>query len=118
MIATMQTPFATVLFAELVGSASVFERHGDAAGDRVRGELMSVLRRALGEHGGSEVTSTHDGLMVAFASAVSAVDCASEMQREIAGVGAALRIGLDAGEPLSEGGALYGTTVIVLSVAA
>ena len=115
MIATMQTPFATVLFAELVGSASVFERHGDAAGDRVRGELMSVLRRALGEHGGREVTSTHDGLMVAFASAVSAVDCASEMQREIAGVGdgAALRIGLDAGEPLSEGGALYGTPVIV-----
>ena len=104
MIATMQTPFATVLFAELVGSASVFERHGDAAGDRVRGELMSVLRRALGEHGGSEVTSTHDALMVAFASAVSAVDCASEMQRKIVA---------DADEPLSEGGALYGTPVIV-----
>ncbi len=115
MIDAVQTPFATVMFAELVGSASMFERHGDAAGDRVRGELMSVLRRALGEHGGSEVRSTHDGLMVAFASAVSAVDCASEMQREIAGIGdgAALRIGLDAGEPLSEGGALYGTPVIV-----
>lgn len=116
MIGAVHAPFATVMFAELVGSASMFERHGDDAGSAARGERLTSLRRILGHHGGREVTSTHDALMVAFSSAVAAVDCATDMQREIAGMSdgaAALRIGLDAGEPLSDGRELYGTPVIV-----
>ncbi|HEV2774862.1 MAG TPA: response regulator [Solirubrobacteraceae bacterium] len=103
------------MFTELVGAASMFERHGDEDADRGRRELLGVLRRILAEHGGREVTSTHDTLMAAFSSAVSAVDCAIGMQREVTGrgAGATLQIGLDAGEPLSEGRELYGTPVIV-----
>ena len=107
----MEGSFATVLVAELVGAASLLERHGDDAGDRARGERLGVLRRTLAEYGGHEVRATHDELTAAFGSAVAAVRCAAAMQRTAEGVG--LRIGLDAGEPSSDGGEPYGTTVIV-----
>jgi DNA-binding NarL/FixJ family response regulator/class 3 adenylate cyclase len=113
---TMGDPFVTLLFTDLVGSASLFERHSDEAADAVRREHFDALRRAVAEHGGREVKSTGDGLMVAFPSAVSALRCAVEMQRAAAAEGELeLRIGLDAGEPLPEGDDLYGTPVIVAS---
>jgi DNA-binding NarL/FixJ family response regulator/class 3 adenylate cyclase len=113
----MDESFVTILFTDLVGSASLFERHGDEAADAVRREHFGVLRRAVAEHGGREVKSTGDGLMVAFPSAVSAVRCAADMQRATAAAEGdlELRVGIEAGEPLSEGDDLYGTPVIVAS---
>ena len=112
----MGEPFVTVLFTDLVGSASLFERHGDEAADASRRQHFELLRRAVAAHGGREVKSTGDGLMVAFPSAVSALRCAVEMQRATAAEGQfELRVGLDAGEPLPEGDDLYGTPVIVAS---
>jgi DNA-binding NarL/FixJ family response regulator len=108
----MSGPFVTILFTDFVGSSSMFDRHGDEAADGLRREHYAV-----GEHGGREVKSTGDGLMVAFPSAVSAVRCAVVMQRAIAALpgGLGLRIGVDAGEPLPEGDDLYGMPVIVAS---
>src|SRR5579884_646379 len=116
-MARMEQPFVTILFTDLVGSSALFDRHGDEAGDTVRREHFAALRRAVAEHGGREVKSTGDGLMVAFASAVAAVRCAADMQRATTGTmqGQALRVGLDAGEPFPEEGDLYGTSVIVAS---
>jgi DNA-binding NarL/FixJ family response regulator/class 3 adenylate cyclase len=113
----MDESYVTILFTDLVGSASLFERHGDEAADALRREHFELLRRAVAEHGGREVKSTGDGLMVAFPSAVSAVRCAAEMQRATAAADGdlELRVGLEAGEPLSEGDDLYGTPVIVAS---
>jgi class 3 adenylate cyclase/DNA-binding SARP family transcriptional activator len=109
--------FVTILFTDLVGSTSLFERDGDDAADVVRHEHFTAQRRAVAEHGGREVKSTGDGLMVAFSSAVAAVRCAVDMQRAMADTPGklALRVGLDAGEPLADGEDLYGTPVIVAS---
>ena len=98
----MDESFVTILFTDLVGSASLFERHGDEAADAVRREHFDVLRRAVAEHGGREVKSTGDGLMVAFPSAVSAVRCAADMQRATSAAEGdlELRVGIEAGEPL------------------
>ena len=112
----MPGSFVTILFTDLVGSAGLFERHGDEAADALRREHFALLRRAVAEHGGREVKSTGHGLMVAFSSAVAAVRCAVAMQRATAGAGQlAMRVGLDAGEPLPEGDDLYGTPVVVAS---
>jgi DNA-binding NarL/FixJ family response regulator/class 3 adenylate cyclase len=113
----MDEAFVTILFTDLVGSAALFERHGDEAADAVRRKHFEVLRSAVAQHGGREVKSTGDGLMVAFPSAVSAVRCAADMQRATAAADGdlELRVGLEAGEPMSEGGDLYGTPVIVAS---
>jgi DNA-binding NarL/FixJ family response regulator/class 3 adenylate cyclase len=107
----------TILFTDLVASTSLFAEHGDDAGDAIRREHFASLRRAIEHHAGREVKSTGDGLMVVFPSAVSAVRCAIDMQRGVAGAadGLALRVGLDAGEPLPDGDDLYGTAVVVAS---
>jgi DNA-binding NarL/FixJ family response regulator len=107
----MEGSFLTILFTDLVGSASVFVREGDDAGEAIRRKHFEELRHAVAEHGGREVKSTGEGLMVTFASAAAAVRCAVEMQRASGGL--PLRIGLDAGEPLPDGDDLYGTPVIV-----
>ena len=111
----MEASFVTILFADLVGSASLFERRGHEEADAVRPERFAELRRASAEHGGREVRSTGEGLMLAFSSAVSAIRCAVDMQRalSVAAGGMQLRVGLDAGEPLPDCEALYGTPVIV-----
>src|SRR3954452_20432710 len=112
----MEASFVTILFTDLVGSASLFDNRGDDEADAVRREHFDILRAAIAEHGGREVKSTGDGLMVAFPSAVAAVRCAVDMQRGTAAAGdLALSVGLDAGEPIPEGDDLYGTAVIVAS---
>src|SRR5215207_8924755 len=113
----MEGSFVAILFTGLAGADARFDRHGDEAADAVRREHFDVLRRAIAEHGGREVKSTGDGLMVAFGSAVAAVRCAVAMQQATAESedGLDLRVGLDAGEPLPDGDDLYGRPVIVAS---
>src|SRR5215207_1383282 len=88
---------------------------GDDAADEVRRSHFSILRRAIDEHRGSEVKSVGDGLMVAFASARDAVSCAAEMQQAVSAQEdrLELRVGIDAGEPIHDGGDLYGMPVVV-----
>jgi DNA-binding NarL/FixJ family response regulator/class 3 adenylate cyclase len=102
----------TVLFAELAGTSALFDRLGDERADALRREHVGTLRAAIAEHGGREVRATSEGLMVVFSSAVAAVRCAVAMQRATAG---ALRIGLDAGEPIRDGDELHGSVVVVAS---
>jgi DNA-binding NarL/FixJ family response regulator/class 3 adenylate cyclase len=110
----MEGAFVTILFAELVGTAALFARRGDDAADAVRRRHLAALREQVGSHGGREVRSTGKGLVAAFGSAVAAVRCASDMQRESGAIGEIdLSVGLDAGEPVAEGDELYGTPVIV-----
>jgi DNA-binding NarL/FixJ family response regulator/class 3 adenylate cyclase len=105
---TTEPSFVTIMF-----TAATLPRvtRGDDAADAARREHFAVLRGAVAAHGGREVKSTEEGLMVAFPSAVAAVRCAVEMQRSTEG----LAVGLDAGEPLPEGDDLYGTPVTVAS---
>jgi DNA-binding NarL/FixJ family response regulator/class 3 adenylate cyclase len=116
IVCVVEGAFVTILFTDLVGSASLFSRLGDEAADAMRREHFATLRRAVADHGGREVKSTGDGLMIAFSSSVAAVRCAIAMQRATVAAGSLeLRIGLDAGEPLQEADDLYGTPVIVAS---
>src|SRR3954447_25580312 len=113
----MDEAFVTILFTHLVGSTSMFGRQGDEAANVLRRRHFDALRRAIADHDGREVKSTGDGLMVVFASAVAAVRCAVDMQQATTGAadGLAVRVGLDAGEPLRDGEDVYGTPVNVAS---
>jgi DNA-binding NarL/FixJ family response regulator/class 3 adenylate cyclase len=113
----MDTHFVTILFTDLVGSTALFDRGGDDRADVKRREHFAALRLAVADHDGREVKSTGDGLMVAFSSAVAAVRCAVAMQRATTGApgGLAIRVGIDAGEPLPDDTDLYGRSVIVAS---
>ena len=114
MSGAVSDQFVTILFADLVGSAALFARHGDEAADELRRAHLGALRAAVAEHEGREIRSTGDGLMVTFASTAAALRCAVTMQRATTGAEdrLPLRVGLDAGEPVG-GDELYGTPVIV-----
>jgi class 3 adenylate cyclase/tetratricopeptide (TPR) repeat protein len=109
----------TFLFTDLVGSTELLQTLGDDAADELRRRHFSVLRQALSTHGGTEVKSLGDGLMAAFASPLAAVRAAVAIQRamttdsEFPETPLAVRVGLHAGEPISEGDDYFGTPVVV-----
>lgn len=107
----------TLLFTDLVGSTELLDRLGDDAAENARREHFSLLRAAAGEHGGREVKSLGDGLMVAFASVRGAVACAVRMQQLLAALPGEqvmrLRVGLNAGETISTEDDYFGAPVVV-----
>ena len=77
----------------------------------------SIVRSALAQFGGSEVKHTGDGIMAAFVSAAQAVGGAIQVQRALQEHEAAeqsglhVRIGVAAGEPVTERDDLFGAAV-------
>jgi class 3 adenylate cyclase len=113
----VETAFRTVLFTDIVQSTTLTQRHGDARAMELLRAHDSIVRRALGRHRGSEVKHTGDGLMAAFPSVVGAIACAIEVQQRLAGreerssPPVSVRIGMAAGEPVTERDDLFGATV-------
>lgn len=116
----------TILFTDVVGHTEMMARLGDGRGRDVLREQEQITRDVLRAHGGDEVKSMGDGFMASFPSVAGAVQCAVALQRafqersrraEMGGGGEPLqiRIGLNAGEPIEDGGDLFGATVIMAS---
>ena len=107
-----------MLFTDVVGHTEMMRRLGDERGRAVLREHERITRDLLKEHGGAEVKTMGDGFMASFASVTKAMDCAIALQRALAardGEPLQVRVGLNAGEPIEEGGDLFGTTVIMAS---
>jgi|CXWL01.1.fsa_nt_gi class 3 adenylate cyclase/tetratricopeptide (TPR) repeat protein len=106
----------TILFSDLVGSTELLDRAGDEDAQRLFKAHYQLLRDAVSQHGGAEVKSLGDGLMVAFSSAADAVRCAIAMQqmsrRPVNGEHLAIRVGLNAGDALRDEGDYFGTSVV------
>lgn len=110
----------TILFTDLVGSTRILERLGAEGQDLLR-RHFGLLRAAVTAHGGREVKSLGDGLMVTFATAVAGAACAVTMQRAIAWHNSTsvpehslgLRIGVHTGETIHESGDHWGIPVII-----
>jgi class 3 adenylate cyclase len=109
---------ATILVTDLVGSTRLAMSVGPARADELRDEHFAVLREAIGALGGREFKDSGDGLMVAFNSASTAVQCAVSMQQLIerryrrADQRLQVRIGLSAGESTVKDGNYFGTPSI------
>jgi class 3 adenylate cyclase len=113
----VEAAFRTILFTDIVESTSMTQRLGDAGAMAMVRAHDEIVRGTLEHHRGSEVKHTGDGLMAAFPSVVSAIESAVEIQRRIAdaqGTGrmpVRVRIGMAAGEPVTERNDLFGATV-------
>ena len=109
----------TIMFTDLVGSTALLERLGDRAAAGVLRRHFGILRKAVVVHGGREVKSLGDGVMVVFSAPASAVACAAAMQRGIArynvtsGAELGLRIGLHSGDALHDGSDYVGMPVVI-----
>lgn len=111
---TESIELATILITDLVGSTKLANTVGPARADELRDEHFAVLREAIDVSGGREFKDTGDGLMVAFNSASSAVQCAVAMQQLLekryrrADHKLQVRIGLGAGESTVKDGNYFG----------
>jgi class 3 adenylate cyclase len=113
-----ESAFRTILFTDLEGSTATVQRIGDEGAMAMLRVHDAIVRRALTEHRGLEVKHTGDGIMASFGSVRDALAAAVQMQRDFAGHNAehpdaslAVRIGMSAGEPVTEHGDLFGAAV-------
>ena len=113
----VETAFRVILFTDLEGSTSLTQQLGDAGAMKVLRRHDAIVRGALGRTGGTEVKHTGDGLMASFPSVAGAIEAAMSIQRAFAEAEAAgempigLRIGIAAGEPVTDRNDLFGTAV-------
>jgi class 3 adenylate cyclase len=110
--------FRTIVFTDIVGSTQTTQRLGDEAAMIIVREHDNVVRGALREHSGSEIKHTGDGIMASFASVTRALDFSIDVQRTLLtrnlgkeSYAVNLRVGLNAGEPVQDGGDLFGSAV-------
>jgi class 3 adenylate cyclase/pimeloyl-ACP methyl ester carboxylesterase len=114
----------TILFTDIQSHSEMMSRLGDHGGRDVLRRHEEVTRKALRDHGGSEVKSMGDGFLASFGSAQAALECAISLQRELKTLcedggpmprDFRVRIGINAGEPIAEDDDLFGASVIAAS---
>jgi class 3 adenylate cyclase len=115
--AELDPGFRAVMFTDIVGSTEMTARLGDRRAVEIVRAHDTLVRRALGGHGGREVKHTGDGIMASFAGVAAAVACARAILAAFADFNRAsseplrVRIGLHAGEPVEDSNDLFGATV-------
>src|SRR5215510_15395388 len=82
----------------------------------LKARRKQILEPLLAKHQGRVFKVTGDGVLVEFASAVNAVQCAVDLQQGMAAANdgqpeIVLRIGVNLGDVMVEGGDLYGDGV-------
>jgi class 3 adenylate cyclase len=117
----MDAGLRAVLFTDIVGSTEMTGRLGDTAALELVRVHDALVRRGLVAYGGREVKHTGDGMMVAFDDVANAVRAAADIQLRFYGYNAQasetlhIRIGIHAGEPVSDCNDLFGATVQLAS---
>jgi adenylate cyclase len=113
---------AAILAADVVGSSRLMEADESHALAAIRSALHDGLISTADRHGGRTFKTMGDGALIEFASAVSAVTCAYEVQKTLSERAASepeakrirLRIGINLGDVVSlPDGDLYGDGVNV-----
>ena len=111
------SPFRAVMFTDIVESTAMTARLGDEMSVEMVRAHDSIVRRALKNSDGREVKHTGDGLMASFDQTSHSIKCAQSIQESLEAFNDSsqekleLRIGLDAGEPVTDNNDLFGSTV-------
>jgi len=106
-----------VMFADVSGSAGLFERLGDTEAMYAVERCLKRMNRAIDGYRGRTVQVVGDELLATFESAEDACQAAIDMQQRIAdlppvsGLKLTIRIGLHAGSVIEEDGKLTGDVV-------
>ena len=115
----MDRALLTLLFTDLVGSTELFQRLGDEGAGELLRTYFRVLREAVASHGGQEVKTLGDGMMVVFETTEDAFDCAASIQRTLELLNRAgsshlgVRIGINTGDVIREEGDYFGMAVVL-----
>lgn len=108
---------AVVMFIDIVDSTRLTAVIGDEDWTRVRARHRELLHRCYESYRGTEVNTVGDGFLARFDGAPEAVQCAVDIQlrlqddRRELGFSPSVRIGINAGQAMDEGGDLLGMVV-------
>lgn len=108
-----------VLFADISGSAKLYETLGDAEALATVERCLAIIRKACTDSGGKIVKTIGDEVMAVFASADGAARAATDMQAHVStqrtsrGAPLAIHVGFNFGPVIEEGNDFFGDTVTV-----
>jgi TolB-like protein len=119
----VQRRLAAILAADVVGYSRLMEEDEVGTLALLRGLRRDVLNPLISRFAGRIVKVMGDGVLVEFSSAVNAVQCAAELQKQIEDANRErpakrrilLRIGINVGDVIVEGTDLYGDGVNIAS---
>ena len=113
-----ESAFRTILYTDIEGSTDLTQRLGDDGAMRLIRIHDEIIRQALTDEGGRIVKHTGDGIMASFSSVQAALATAVGIQAALGEYNAAdpeaplrVRLGMSAGEPVTEGEDLFGAAV-------
>ncbi|HET7911196.1 MAG TPA: adenylate/guanylate cyclase domain-containing protein, partial [Pseudolabrys sp.] len=114
-----QRRLAAIMAADVVGYSRLMEADEAGTMAALKARRKDVLEPLVARHQGRIFKVTGDGVLVEFASAVNAVQCAVDLQQGMTAANdgqperIVLRIGVNLGDVMFEGGDLYGDGVII-----
>ena len=110
----------TVVFADLVGSTSMFERLGDETASRFVTQLVGALSQVFEQHNGRVVKLLGDGLFVVFPHEGDALAACISIQKRFlekpirpggSGAPVQMQMGIESGDVVEIDGDCFGDTV-------
>ena len=111
---------AIVVFSDLVDSTALLAQLGDDRMDEVRRAHVQDVTGVVSASGGRVIKTLGDGAMASFESALGALRAAAGIQSSVerldaaqGQIGIAARVGVAAGEPISDGDDLHGMAVVI-----
>jgi class 3 adenylate cyclase len=110
-------PRYAILFADVSGSTSLYEKLGDQRALAAIESVLTELRKSILMQDGRVIKTIGDEVMAVFASADAAMQAACDMQNRVAAipqtdnVRLAVRIGFHFGPAIEEGGDFFGDAV-------
>src|SRR5713101_7437683 len=110
-----------ILAADVAGYSRLMGMEEEGTHERLKAHLRQLFDPKIREHQGRIVKTTGDGLLAEFPSVVDAVRCAAEIQRGMIDREPEvpderrirLRIGINLGDVIAEGGDIFGDGVNV-----
>src|ERR1041385_4947575 len=122
---TTNRKLAAILAADVVGYSRLMQEDEAGTLAALKQRRKEILQPTVAQHRGRIIKVMGDGVLVEFASAVAAVQCAIELQQAMSAANAPndaidesrktirLRIGVNLGDVMVEGSDLYGDGVNV-----
>jgi adenylate cyclase len=115
----MERRLAAILAADVVGYGRLMGADEEGTLATLKARRRDILQPLVAKHRGRIVKVMGDGVLVEFASAVSAVQCAVDLQQAMAAANRdlpddrhiKLRVGVNLGDVMVEGSDLYGDGV-------
>jgi len=101
----------TILFADIGGSAALYERVGDTEAHRLVADSLTRMKSAVRQHQGKVLRTVGDSVLASFQTVDQAFDGAKAIQEAHEGANLSVRVGFHTGPVIPDGGDVYGHAV-------